>query len=245
MADVRRWSQDIIEWADGDPAKGNLMVGSPLAVALALRGITRLWLGQPRWREDLDKAVAIAAQSTEPLTLALVLSWNYGLGIFTGVLRADDTAVRTIEKALRIAEASGDDYVVGNVDYVLGYVLLLRDAAGDRHRGRQLLAQVRDMCTHQRFPLSELTIIDLYAGRERAKDGDRDGAIRVIQKSVDEMFTRGQCLVQLKISRETPRLLGFAILVWTIPVQIVQIHIAISVTWGSGGEFVQEPMTRA
>jgi hypothetical protein len=38
-----------------------------------------------------------------------------------------------------------------------------------------------------------------------------------------------KCLVQLKIAREAPRLLGFAIYVRTIPVQIVQIYIAISV----------------
>jgi adenylate cyclase len=192
MADVRRWSQDIIDWADGDPSKGNLMVGSPLAVALALRGITRWWQGRPGWREDLDEAFAIAEQSAEPLTLALVVSWNYGLGVLTGVLRGDHAVVRTVETALRITEASGDDYAVGMVWYVLGCVLLLRDAAGDRDRGRELLAKVRNMCMHQRFPLSELTIIDLYAGRELAKDGDRDGAIRVLRKSVGDLFTRGQ-----------------------------------------------------
>jgi adenylate cyclase len=48
------------------------------------------------------------------------------------------------------------------------------------------------MCMHRRFPLSELPTIDLYAGREQDRDGDRAGAIRVIRKSVDDMFTRGQ-----------------------------------------------------
>ena len=36
------------------------------------------------------------------------------------------------------------------------------------------------------------------------------------------------CLVHLKIARDAPRLLGFAIYVWTIPAQVVQIYIAIS-----------------
>ena len=58
MADVLRWAEATIAWADGDPAKGGLMVGSPLAVALALRGITRSWFGRPGWREDFDDAVA-------------------------------------------------------------------------------------------------------------------------------------------------------------------------------------------
>jgi len=45
--------------------------------------------------------------------------------------------------------------------------------------------------------------------------------------------TPGKCLVHLKIARDAPRLLEFAILVWTIPAPVVQIHLAISAT-GSG-----------
>jgi len=42
------------------------------------------------------------------------------------------------------------------------------------------------------------------------------------------------CLVQLKIATDAPRLLGFAIYVWTIPAQVVQIDIASSATGASG-----------
>jgi hypothetical protein len=42
------------------------------------------------------------------------------------------------------------------------------------------------------------------------------------------------CLVQLKIATDAPRLLGFAILIWTIPAQIVRIDIASSATGASG-----------
>ena len=42
------------------------------------------------------------------------------------------------------------------------------------------------------------------------------------------------CLVHLKIARDAPRLLEFAILVWTIPAPVVQIHIAIPATDASG-----------
>ena len=42
------------------------------------------------------------------------------------------------------------------------------------------------------------------------------------------------CLVQLKIATDTPRLLGLAIWLWTIPAQVVQIDIAISATEPSG-----------
>ena len=43
-----------------------------------------------------------------------------------------------------------------------------------------------------------------------------------------------KCLVHLKIARDAPRLLGFAIYVWTIPAQVVQIYIAISASAASG-----------
>jgi len=191
MADVLRWAEATIAWADGDPAKGGLMVGSPLAVALALRGITRFWFGRPGWREDFDDALVLA-ESAEPMTLASVVSWNYGVGTINGVLPVDDAAVEKIEKALQATEASGDNYAVGMVKFVLGCMFLLRDAGEDRQRGRELLAHVREMCMRHRFPLSELPTIEMYAGRERARDGDCAGAIRVVRKSVDEMFTRGQ-----------------------------------------------------
>jgi hypothetical protein len=43
-----------------------------------------------------------------------------------------------------------------------------------------------------------------------------------------------RCLVQLKIATDATRLLGFAIYVWTIPAQVVQIDIASSATGASG-----------
>ena len=80
IADVLRWSQTVIDWADGDPTKGNLIVGSPLAVALVWRGVARFWLGRDGWRQDLDDAVAMARNS-DPATHALVVFWKHGSAI--------------------------------------------------------------------------------------------------------------------------------------------------------------------
>ena len=192
MGEVIRWAQATIDWTDGDPTKGNLIVGSALAVALVMRGLARSWFGRPGWRADLDDAVAFAEQGAEPLTLAVIASHKYGVGTWNGTLRADDAAVRTTESALRTAEASGDDYAVILVKYLLSCVLLLRGAPGDRYRGLELLAQVRDTSMQQRFLGSELAIIDVYIGREQARGGDRDGGIPVIRKSLDVMTARGQ-----------------------------------------------------
>jgi adenylate cyclase len=192
LIDVLRWSEATIEWADGDPTRGNLVVGSPLAAALGLRGMARWWFGRRGWREDLDDAFEIA-RSADALTLAVVASWNT-VGIANGVLLADDAAVENLEVAVRIGEASGDNYPVAMVKLVLGLVVLLRDTAADRHRGLELLALVSDMCTHLRFPQSELPMINLQAAQETARSGDGDGAISVMRKSVDEVFTRGQTM---------------------------------------------------
>jgi hypothetical protein len=57
---------------------------------------------------------------------------------------------------------------------------------------------------------------------------------RTVQPSPGQDNHHRKCLVQLKIARDVPRLLEFAILVWTIPAPVVQIHIAIPATDASG-----------
>jgi hypothetical protein len=55
-----------------------------------------------------------------------------------------------------------------------------------------VLAQVREMCLAERFYASELPLIEVYAACEKAAGGDRDGALRLIRKAVDDLFDRGQ-----------------------------------------------------
>ena len=106
FGEILRWSQTVIDLAGGDPAKGaGFGMGSPLAVALAFRGVARWWLGRPGWRQDLHDAVAMARHS-DPTTLAVVVAWTYGLAMHYGVLRADDSAVRASEEAVQTAQRS-------------------------------------------------------------------------------------------------------------------------------------------
>jgi adenylate cyclase len=191
MADVLRWSQTAIDWAGGDPAKGSLVLGSPLAVAFVFRGAARWWSGRPGWREDLDEAAAIA-RNADPMTLGLVVAWKYGLAVANGVLRVDDSMVDDLEEALQIAEASSDDNALGTVTWTLATILLYRGTAADRERGLGLLEQVREMCLQQRFPMSELPLMNLYAAREEARGGGLDQVMPVIRKSVHDLSTRGQ-----------------------------------------------------
>ena len=49
-SDVLRWSQQVIDLADGDPSKGNFIIGSPLAFAFTYRAMARYCRGRPGWR---------------------------------------------------------------------------------------------------------------------------------------------------------------------------------------------------
>jgi class 3 adenylate cyclase len=191
MAEVLRWSQVIIDLAHGDPAKGNVVIGSPLAIALATRGTARYALGYPWWRDDLDRAAAMARR-TDPWSRALVVQFVYGAGAEFGVLLADDVALRDLDEALSIAERSGDDLALGSMWLTIGIVLMHRDSPAEHERGLALLGQVRDLCLNGRLYRSELWDVDAYTARERAARGDRDGAVSLMRAAVKEVFQAGE-----------------------------------------------------
>jgi class 3 adenylate cyclase len=192
IATTLRWSQTVIDRAGGDPTRGaSLGFGSPLALALATRGHARWWLGRRGWREDLDNA-AVMASNSDYLTYGAVVTYKYGWTNFYGVLRADDSAVRTLEEALKIAEGSSDDTAVGVVRFSLGVALVSRDATADRQRGLELLTHVREMWIGEGDLFYGIPLLDLYVARESARSGDRDGAIPVMRKAVDGLLRAGR-----------------------------------------------------
>jgi len=191
--DVLRWSQRVIDLADGDPSKGNFIIGSPLALAVAQRAVARYCLGRPGWRDDLRDGLAMA-RSADPMSYATVFTYVYFPGIPAGVLRPDDRAVRAIEDALRIAERSGDDFALALARLTLGGALVHRRTAAEGDRGHKLLALVSDVFVRRRQQLCELPIINVYLARERARRGDRDEAIPLIRAAADHLFRQGRLL---------------------------------------------------
>jgi class 3 adenylate cyclase len=192
-SDALRWSQRVIDLADGDPSKGNFLFGSPLALAYTLRAAARCSLGRPGWRDDQQRGLAMA-RSADPVSYTTVVAFLYSPGIPMGVLRPDDSAVREIEDALQGAERSGDDLALTLARMTLGLALVHRPTAAERDRGQKLLAEVSKVFLGQGYGLGELPIVNVYVARERARRGDRDEAIPLMRAAVDHLFREGHLL---------------------------------------------------
>jgi predicted DNA-binding transcriptional regulator AlpA len=193
FCEALRLSQRVIDLADGDPSKGNFMIGSPLALAFTQRALTRYHLGRPGWRDDLGHGLAMA-RSADPYSYATAVTYVYLVGLPYGVLRADDRALREIEDALRIAERSGDDLALRVARMTFGVALLHRKSASERDHGQQLLAEVSDVFLRRENVLGELPLVNVYLARERARRGDPDGAIPLIRVTTDHRFVEGRLL---------------------------------------------------
>ncbi len=202
-ADVLRWSQAVIELADGDPTKGNFIFGSPLASAHGTRGMGRIALGRPRLECMADLAAAVAmARKADPATYAVVVAYTYAVGIGAGVLLADDAALELMDEALQIAERSCDDFALATAQMALGTALMHRDSPTDRERGLTVLTQLRDLCLHEHWSLAEVPFIDAYIAWEQGRRGDLDGAIAAGRKAVDDLFDAGQLTWYLKATAQ-------------------------------------------
>ena len=191
--DMLRWSQRVIDLADGDPFKGNFIFGSPLALAFTSRASARFSLGRAGWRDDLRRGLTMA-RGADPMSCAFAVAFAYFPTVSNGVLQPDDSAVHEIEEALRIAERSSDDLAVTFVRGTLAVALVHRQAAADRDRGQQLLAETSDVLLQQGYMLSELPLVNVYLARERARRGDRDEAIPLMRAAVDHLFREGRLL---------------------------------------------------
>jgi class 3 adenylate cyclase len=184
FAELLRWSQTVVDLADGDPAAGaGFGMGSPLSFALAFRGVARWWLGRPGWRQDFVDAVTMARDS-DPTTFALVAAWCYA-GIVYGVLPADDSSLSACEEAVQNAERASSDTALMFAEYVLGGVLLYRDDAADRSRGLKLMLRAGEWMP-ERIP-SLVPLTEVWAARERARCGDRDAAIAAMRMAVNDL----------------------------------------------------------
>jgi class 3 adenylate cyclase len=193
-SEVLRWSQRAIDLADGDPSKGNFILGCPLALHFTTRGMARYWLGLPGWRDDQHHGLAMA-RGADPMSYAGATAYVYFPGIINGVLRPDDSAMRDIDDALRGAERSGDDVALNFAWMSRGAALVHRRTAADHDRGQKLLAEIGEAYERRGQSRNLLPIINVCLARERARRGDRDEAIPLMRAAVDQLFQSGRLLM--------------------------------------------------
>jgi adenylate cyclase len=187
VADGLRLTQRLIDLADGDPAKGNLLLGSPLATAILVRGVFGSWRGLPRWTNDIDEAVAMArAFDTATRVMTVMLQC---LSIAEGTLLADETAMRNSAEVLELAEESGDEFALAAARLARGITLVHRDGP-TREVGFELLGLARETALDQRFIASVAQIVDIQIGLHKARTGDLDGAIDLLRAVVRTLFDR-------------------------------------------------------
>ena len=189
-----RFAQAVIDLADGDPTKGNLVFGSPLAAALLQRGTARYWLGHRGWRDDLKYGVTMA-HDADPLTYAAVVGYVYCVAVPVGALNPDDSAMREIEDIVRTAERSSDDLAVAWARMALGLALVHRHTDAERDRGQTLLAELSDLLLRRGYLLCDLPLANVYVARERARRGDGDQATSLLRAAVDHLFREGRLLI--------------------------------------------------
>ena len=184
-----RLAQQVIDLADGDPPLSHLVMGSPLEMATRRRGLTRLCLGIRGWRSDFDEAVRLAASFT-PMSHAGAILSKYVVAVPVGALPADAVARRETADALRIAEHAGDDYTIALAQLARGLVLVHHGGAR-RREGLNLLTQARDAVLSKGFTANAMAVVDPEIAREKARNGDLDGAIELARSAIDDMFDRG------------------------------------------------------
>jgi hypothetical protein len=76
----------------------------------------------------------------------------------------------------------------------LGVSLVHRHTAAERDRGNKLLAEVPEVLLHRGHNLGELPAVEVYLARERARRGDREGAIPFMRAAADHLFREGRLL---------------------------------------------------
>jgi adenylate cyclase len=197
----------MIELAEGDATRGNLIVGSPLVGAIMLGGCARCLLGDQQWRTDLERATAMA-RAFDPTLRALMAFFKYML-IPNGITVTDSAALQETAEVLELAERSGDNLTLACAQCTRGVVLVAGDDA-QRDAAIPLLAAAREAALQERFTLLAATWVDLYFAIEKARAGDLDGAIELARPAIEVEYASDDivflawanaALVQLLLSR--------------------------------------------
>ncbi|WP_276207058.1 adenylate/guanylate cyclase domain-containing protein [Mycobacterium alsense] len=192
MAEILRLSQHVIDLADGDFTKGNLVFGSPLTYCLPMRGVARACLGLTGWREDFQRAMA-AARHADAMSRASAVYYTYMSALTFGLVLPDDTVLAHSAGNYELARQAGEDIAESLSETVQGVVLASRGGA-DRAAGIELLVRARERALELQFTLVIPPFVDSYIARDWASRGDVDGAIELARTAFADMATAKRCV---------------------------------------------------
>jgi hypothetical protein len=130
------------------------------------------------------------AREHDLLAFASVVAYKYAAGFVGSLLVFDDDAFTEMEAAFEVALEFGDHNALGLTKYILGAALV--EARADVQRGMQMLTELREMAERRQFFKTELPMLDLYAAREDALNGNVGGALPVMRAAVDTIYDKGQ-----------------------------------------------------
>jgi adenylate cyclase len=192
IAEVLRLAQRLIDLADGDLDIGNLIIESPLAVAILMRGVAWACQGGAGWRDDIEDGLSMARVSA-PMGHPVLLNYKYGIAIPNGGLLPGAAGLLETAEALEFGEHRGDDLAVASAQFVRGLVLVQLD--GDERRdGFDLLAKAHEAASQGRFTMAALPQINIELAKDKARTGDHDSAIALLRAVVDDEFDSGEML---------------------------------------------------
>jgi adenylate cyclase len=192
VTEALRLARRLIELADGDAHRGDLIISSPLASGRTLSAAARSCLGDPEWKRDLDEVVEGGHELDVTSYVITALYKSLG-GFNTGGPPSDAAALSETAKILEAAERSGDNYAVATAWFTRGLVLV-RQHGAQRADGFQLLGKAREAAVGERIAMGVIPIVDIEMAKEKAGSGDLDDAIDLLRRVVDDEYCTGEAL---------------------------------------------------
>lgn len=185
-----RLAQRIIDLADGDPTMGNVVIGSPLAWALTLKGAAEMFLGRPGWRDDL-RAGIVLARSVDDGARSFVQLYKYAAAILNGAVHPSARDVALAAESLEVAQQSGDNAALAYALVNRAIALLYSDSESG---GLEVLVTAQEMFVHQQLTQAVRRMCDIEFARERSRSGDCSGAIELASTVLAEQFDTGEMI---------------------------------------------------
>src|SRR5690348_1170091 len=201
MHEILRLSQWAIDLAGGDASMGGeVATSTPLAFAIAFRGLARWCLGMSGWRDDFRHAIAMVG-SAESVSHSGVLYYTRTMAMLHGVVLSDDTTVRAMAEILTRTEHSGEDVTYGLAKSNVAFALLHGADESQRPYALELLRQIRDLAVRRRYSRTAIPMVDTYLAHDRIRNGDLDAAIELARTAADEeMDCRGVIFASMATS---------------------------------------------